>query len=370
MINLNKHFRATAVVDWLILEFHTLSATPAWRLWKEHEDIFSYVTGLDPETGEDIAKVGAQGANTPTTRFAVRIQNPTRFADLESAVDQVPAIDVSVPFSITAIEVSFDLYARAGTTERDLIEMTAYLVRSINRVSSEPPRFYKLAGETHWPALLTEMLAALRDGFTVGYGNRDDDAYLRIYFKKTDNGTLLPTAELRSRAEIRLQGEACPVRNFDDLRTFNFASLGKFFRFNDTADVPGLIGQLLPRRITHGGVVDANGELVPAFRNKGRKRKKPMHTVASPLNDIARDQLKKLTRRWQAPAGRGKRPLKSCAKRYGFPGGLGLHGVAPKHRHVGRPTGRETRVAARFPTIPSHVQTGRSVQANTPRSNN
>jgi len=79
-------FRFDACVDWLELEFWTRSRHPAWRLWEESAGAFSYVTGLDPETGEDIREHGTQGRNTPTTRFSARIQNPQRFDSIAAAL--------------------------------------------------------------------------------------------------------------------------------------------------------------------------------------------------------------------------------------------------------------------------------------------
>lgn len=306
-MNLHKRFRATCVVDWLDLEIRTEYPTPAWRLRKRHGGIFSYATGLDPLTRRKIAETGAQGKNTPTTAFRVRLQDPERFADVKAVLAKVTGIDASVPVSVTGIEVSFDLYALPGTTKEDFLEMTVYLTRHANRISSALPRFYRFIKETHYPTTHREMLAATRDGYCVGFGNKGDDVYQRIYFKRWDNKEPLDEEGYRARHEIRLKGAACPVRELSELGSYKFSTLAKFFKYNEPEPgVPGLMGQVIARRIANGSIVDQKGGLIPAFGNKGRRRKTPMHTVASPLNEVARDQLKKLSRRWQAPAGRGK----------------------------------------------------------------
>lgn len=328
MMNIQKRFKSKCVVDWLELEVRTSIATAGWRIRREGAGTFSYVTGLDPETGEDISKTGAQGKNTPTTRFGLRIQNPDRFTSINDALTQkgiADRIDPSAEILVSAIEVSFDLYVLPGTDESDHIEMATILATSVNHVSNSLPRVYRRKGEVHYPTLKSEFLAALKGGFMIGFGDKDDDLYQRIYFKKTDNKNSLSKAEHRARIEIRLQGNACPVRTFADLMEFDFASLAKFFKFRQPdPDVSGIMASVIERRVSKGGVLDERGQLTEAFRIRGRKRKTVLNSTASPLNEIARDKLRKLTCRWRGKTGSGRvrKPPIICASYYGYSGGI------------------------------------------------
>lgn len=368
---IRERYRATTVVDYLDLEFQTLQPTPAYRLQTKHGGQFSYVTGLDPRTGKKITKTGAQGKNTPTTAFRARIQDPARCAEIKSIVAGIKGIDPSSPVRITGIEVSFDLYARPGASQNDLLEMTMYFVCHSNRVANSSPRFYRFRKETHYPATQREILAGLLEGFCAGFGNRDDNAYQRIYFKRWDNKKVLPETAYRARHEIRLSGNACPVCSLDELSSFDFSKLAKFFKYKEIDhSVSGLMGKILQRRITNGGVVDQNGELTASFRNKGRKRKTPMYTVASDLNEVARDQLKKLNKRWLAPAGRGIRAHKLCANNDRFPGSLDVYRATSKQRDARRATRQQATAATGCSALPSHAQIGGPIQAKARPSNN
>jgi len=348
MMNIQKLFRSKGVVDWLDLELRYLTATPAWRIFERGAGAFSCVTGLDPDTGKDISETGAQRENTPTTRFRVRIQNPERFASIIDAISHGgigDRLDQSAEILVTAIEVSFDLYALPGTDDSVLAEMAALLATSVNHVSSARPRLYRHTGETHFATLHRDLLVALKDGYMVGFGDRDDDLYQRAYFKKTDDNEILTKPEHRARIEIRLQGKACPVRTLADLMEFDFARLAKFFKFRQPdPHVSGIMALVINRRVSKGGVLDERGQLSEAFRKRGRKRRTSPNTIASPLSEIARDQLRKLTARWRASAGRGKikKSPNICASHCENSGGLPPLAISLKRRRTNHRQSSET----------------------------
>lgn len=310
--NFMSHLRPTCVVDWLDLEFRCLRPTPAWRIQQAGGGIISHVTGLHSETGEAIAKTGKQGGNTPTTRFRARIQNPERFAavtDVFKCDGIRERIDLTEKVLVTAIEVSFDLYARSETTPVDLAEVTALLVRGMNRPTNAQPRAYRERGTpTEIPVAFDDLLKRIKQGYCIGVGHRDDNIYLRAYLKTHDARRPLTHEHHRARVEVRLQGVACPIKTLDELSQFDFARLAKHFKFRVlNPEQSGLMRVVAHRQTAHGSVLNDKGKTSHVHRSKGRTRKTKPYTVASPLNEITRDQLRKLTSRWRSARERRKR---------------------------------------------------------------
>ena len=130
--------------------------------------------------------------------------------------------------------------------------------------------------------------------------------YKRIYFKREDNKQQLPSCDQRARIEIRLQGDDLPVTTLDELRDFNFASLSNYFKFRRLrTDLDDFTKQMIGNstRIGQPYRLDRNGQVAPINRKGGGTREYSKYTRAdTPLNDLARDQLRKLTRRWKGVA--------------------------------------------------------------------
>lgn len=299
--------RPSCVIDWLELEFNFLTPSPAWRVAKAAGGLVSRVTGLDEVTGLLVASSGRQGENTPTKRFRARIQDPKRFTDVTAVLNHDgirQRLDPAKPVHIYAIEVSFDLYARTQEETPTLAVATAILVQGITRYKNVLPRVYReKVIPVEIPFNFQALQRAIENGYTVGIGHKEDDAYIRAYLKISDAGQHLPPDQWRARVEVRLQGNACPVSLLDDLKLFDFAKLAKHFKFRTPApELSGLMSLIAGRATTHGGIMGENGTAA-AHRYKGRKRKTKPHTRASPLNEISRDQLRKLTARWRASAG-------------------------------------------------------------------
>ena len=215
-------FRLRVVADWLELEVGTLNPHPAHRIQKASMGAFSYVTGLDPETRQDIRDTGKQGKNTPTTAFACRIQSPERFSVVVSALNTISDLDPNATITVRGIEIALDAYRRtAYTTDEQLAEMTAFMLRHINRPegANDDPRFYSWRGTPELRYGKKQVERGVLDGKTAMYGNHDDDFVVRGYLKNYDTvrnsndkakGKTLLTNPLdhRARIEVRLQGLA------------------------------------------------------------------------------------------------------------------------------------------------------------------
>lgn len=185
--------------------------------------------------------------------------------------------------------------------------MAAHILKGINRVSPEHPRIYRLEGETRAICSHRELIQALLEGFQIGIGNGDGDRFQHAYLKTSDDRQDLPVNQHRARIEIRCQGDGCPVRTLEDLSCFDFSTLSDYFRFRvfdePETDLERLMAE---RQICLGNVIGDDGNLTAINRKGGGTRLNKRGTKASPLNEISRSRLRKLTERWQASAGRGK----------------------------------------------------------------
>lgn len=298
-------FRIEAVVDWCELEVRTLKATQGKHLKAMGVGMLSHAHGINPQTGE---KYDEHVKNTTTTRFAVRIQAPARFATITTALNSIrKRLDPSYAIAVRGIEVALDAYAEEGTSSNELAEMTAHFLKGINRVSPDHPRVYRLVGETRAIGSHRDLIHALMDGFQIGVGDGNGDRFQHGYLKSTDNKQELPKNQHRARIEVRLQGNGSPVRTLDDLARFDFAGLSNNFRFRQFDEPQTELEHLLAeRQICLGNVMDIDGDLAAINRKGGGTRKNKRGTTASPLNNIARVRLRSLTKRWQALTGRGK----------------------------------------------------------------
>lgn len=302
-----SRFRFFVVVDWVELEIQTLKPTQAKHLHAMGGGTFSHAHGINPQTGE---KYPENRKNTTTTRFAVRIQAPERFAVISAALATIRnRLAPSAEITVRAMEVALDAYGSTPPRgmQNELAEMAAHFLKGINRVSEAHPRIYRLINETRAISSHEELIEALQDGFQIGIGDGNSDRFQHGYYKNTDNHQELPDVECRARIEIRLQGKACPVNTLDDLEGFEFSSLSNYFRFRQFGEPEtDLQRQMAERQICLGNVIGDNGNLTTINRKEGGTRKNKRGTTSSPLNEIARIRLRSLTKRWRAPTGRGK----------------------------------------------------------------
>lgn len=302
-----SRFRIVAVVDWVELEVRTLKATQGKHLQAAGAGLLSHAHGINPQTGE---KYPENRKNTTTTRFAVRIQAPERFAAIMAALDTFrDRLDPSCAITVLGIEVALDAGAKTGATAvpEELAEMAAHFLKGINRVSPDHPRIYRRKNETRAVGSHRELIQALMEGFQIGIGSGDGSRFQHGYLKTTDNGQELPVDQHRARIEVRLQGHGCPVQTLEDLTSFDFSGLGSYFRFRQFSEPKTDLERLMAeRQICLGNIIGDDGDLTIINRKEGGTRLNKHGTKASPLNEISRSRLRKLSQRWQASAGRGK----------------------------------------------------------------
>lgn len=300
-----SRFRFVTVVDWVELEVRTIRPTQGMHLKNAGGGAFSHAHGINPETGE---KYDEPVKNTTSTRFAIRIQAPERFASVTGALRVISErLDPAFAVAVRGMEVALDAYAKDGTSAEELAELAAHFLKGINRVSPDHPRAYRRTGETRAIASRRELVQALLEGFQIGIGSGDGVRFQHGYVKTADSGQALPDEQHRARIEIRLQGYACPAQTLEDLAGFDFSTLSDYFRFRQFDEPRSDLDRLMAdRQICLGNVIGEDGALALINRKGGGTRRNKRGTKASPLNGIARASLRSLTKRWRASAGRGK----------------------------------------------------------------
>ena len=300
-----------AVVDWIELEVRTTAKTQAWRIHEAMKGAASFVTGHDEETGIVLA---GHEANTPTTLFRFRVQDPKNF----QAVKALTALlsrecSLTCPLQLTAIEIAFDTY-RKGATRRQLAEIVTDRYRFSTRIPGGNWHFYRGKGEK--PRDLDgrdyagemnrrEIIQHLESSWQLADTNKKSaDIRIHGYVKTWDNGEDLPKEEWRARFEITLRGAALPCQTLDELAGIDFARLAGHFKFRQLAH------DLHPA--ARYALAQWSGK---QFGRCGKYRRRHRHlvgkysgssvfrssTVADErLNEAAYECLRKLTREWRS----------------------------------------------------------------------
>lgn len=159
---------------------------------------------------------------------------------------------------------------------------------------------------------------------------------------------------------------------------FDFARLSDYFRFRQFSEPKTELERLMAdRQICLGNIIGDHRELSSINRKEGGTRLNKRNTNASPLNEIARSRLRKLSERWKAPAGRGKasRPAIIACGNSACLGSDCSHEIQPKTTPSEHPQiPRQYRGNSRPQDTPetSHIRTleNRSLKTSYPPSSN
>ncbi len=287
-----SHFRFSAVVDWIEVEFSTKQTTNAPTIRRKCR-IAGWVIPLNP------APSGAADS------FRTRLHGPKGWRDVTAFLHSISAeFPFQTPPTVTGIEVSFDAKSKNATRE-ELAELTARLYKFSAFVSSRNHRYegaYR-GGVTGISGGFERVKAEIGRGRVIAIGNQNNDRAgrwkrdpisQRVYLKTTDNnGQALPESEHRARIEVTLQDEGLPCRTLREWANFDFTSLTDKFRFRQIAPRLSDAEQLIADRI------EQIGERHPRNRQEGGTRLYGKLTSAdTTLNKRAKDALQRLTDRW------------------------------------------------------------------------
>ena len=286
-----------AVVDWIEFEIHPARSTNWQAIKRELFGITGKTIHVSQIDGRHTFNKYAQHPDDEWVKdapaFRIRIQDVERFADLENMLAGLSsALGCGIPARVTGMEVSFDAYNSSPEQAARFFKFAANLV-------SDNRRLYRRAEDfpQPLPKRLETLTTRLGDGYMIGVGNKTDDRFQRIYYKRSDcngGGNQVPV-EHRARIEITLQGAALPFTSLEELKRFKFESLAGFFAFRElkpnltpeelrAANAVTQIGQRKKRRGENGGGVRWFDERTRADDQ---------------LNEHARHALQELSRHWR-----------------------------------------------------------------------
>ncbi|SAL19048.1 hypothetical protein AWB73_01125 [Caballeronia turbans] len=306
--SLGQTFMFRMSVDWLSFRVQLAGTTQAAAFKERFE-------------GYGVSWVQAHnaGPGNAAKDFSVRVQDLETFAAVKSIVSQIDAWkEVQAPARIDGIEISFDATPREPDPE-GLEMMTLRLMRQ-----ALPPIIYSNArivgADRRERPLLSAQRCALSSDSTLYIGDwarmnsiPAEGLGIRAYKKITDNKKLLPEAQHRARIEAVISGQELDrygLSDLDSLDGFQFERLTSLFRF--ATPMPGRLAALYAEHGHPGHLYYRQrgvDETAPACiinhlgrrDSRGRWRSKSKVLSIEPaLTEVARDQLRKLTGRFNA----------------------------------------------------------------------
>lgn len=245
-----------------------------------------------------------EGAGRAATQFEIRFDDPPSRAHLLTALKslQIHADGFFEPPRLVKIEVALDAYSRNQDSSA-LLVMTSRFFRFGTELCSDNLRLAKFAGGVEGAENPARFSLLLSRGYEVLAGDQDADISQRVYLKTTDQSgnVKLPVLEHRARREITLTGieleaanAAFPSRLLSGVVPWKFEALTKWFRFRKLRS--GLTESAMQRTM-------ADRRVLHGVRNEDRPNRRvyDRRTLAdTALNELARDQLRELSRRFSA----------------------------------------------------------------------
>jgi hypothetical protein len=308
-------FRFSAVADWIEIEIQTEKSTNFMRVQKMFNEALCLPEGqniyIEPVSPND---------GGGTCLFLVRLHDVEHYADIGRLLIKVGAeLSLTPGFKINKIELALDAYCD------DLANQAARFYKFMTQPVSKNRRMYrdfKGSGKTI-PRHFDSLVRHLSEGWQIGIGNKKDDRYQHIYFKKTngvetdaetgeERAKPLPPEQWRARIEVTLSGAALPCQTAEQWAACRFERLAHYFRFMKLKD------DLEPLIQTTADAIDQIGERRARPRvHEGRHSGTRLHGKATQadteLNSKVRNALRDLSARWKSTGIRGRPTRKTTA---------------------------------------------------------
>ncbi len=243
------------------------------------------------------------GPGGAATQFRIRFDDPASREQLTRTLEilRLHYGGFSLEPRLEKIEIAFDCYSRTQC-KADLKKMTERLFRKGAEYCSGNIRMTRKFGEVEWAENYPIFKAKLDQGFTIVVGDSDANIAQRIYCKTTDQGGKpLPEDQHRARREVTLKGLALDEAGtafqsllIDDSVPWKFEALSKWFRFREVK--PGVACTPLQRMALGWQVLQG----VRNPRRPGRRVYDRRSQADTALNELARDSLRELSRRFSA----------------------------------------------------------------------
>lgn len=300
-----KHggFKPRASVDFQAVRFRTSNRTNL----KTVQPILNRILDL-PEGRNASVDLLDEIEGGSVSEFCFRLQNPESAGRVRHVINELTRLfDLAEEPTLGATEISFDMIRRKGTTDDELAEMTAHLFAmsgySPQSANKRLYREFKGSGQAI-PAHLTALTRKLIEGYCIAVGNQRDhgnqsaDAIsARTYFKRTDDGGDLDSAQYSARTERTFQGTGRLFQTPDDLQSLDFGTIAKLFNFRKLKNDlhPAIVATVRDR------VLNLASRERTRRNGGGTRKHHPCTTADSELNELVRRSFRALARRWVKP---------------------------------------------------------------------
>jgi hypothetical protein len=320
--SLGQSFIFRMSVDWLSFRVRLAKTTQA-AAFKERFEAhgISWVQAHDA------------GPGNAATDLSVRLQDPKTFAAVKELGAEIDTWKgMLTPARIDGIEVSFDATPREPDPKA-LEMMTLRMMRQ-----ALPPMIYSNArivgADRRERPLLSAQRCALSSNTTLYIGDwartnsfPAEGLGIRAYKKTTDNNRSLSYVHHCARIEAVVSGSDLDhygLSDLDSLGGFRFERLAGLFRF--ATPIPGRLAELYVKRDHPGHLYYRQrgvDETAPACiinhlgrrDSRGRWRSKSSVLGIEPeMTEIARDQLRKLTGRFDGRCSASTRSKKNSRR--------------------------------------------------------
>ena len=233
---MNKYFtilqpRVTACIDWLKLEFTVDPTHKFGHPTKPFQDIRKFLKGHGIN---DNAYVEQSQVNL--LMFTFDIHDIASSEQIDTILGLLRKEYGATDMKIVMLELSFDFW---NMKAKPLLLALAKSVRVGSSITDKDFRVYLGAKQFRvMPNNPRKAMKYINRGYTIGIGHRDnDDVYIRLYFKTTDQNKNLPTERHRTRVEVNVSGQT--LANFgnctDNLKELIHSGF-KFLQFTKLND--------------------------------------------------------------------------------------------------------------------------------------
>lgn len=291
-------YSVRAVVDWIDVQINTCHSTNFQTVRRSIGRAFP--DSVPPHVRTINANEGGGG-----TAFAIRLHNVERYSDILIFLDRLShEFQIQPGFLIVGKEIAIDVYC-----DDPALQVIALYKFISNPVSDNRRIYHDYDGSAKAVPTRSEALARqLREGWQIGIGNETDERFQHFYVKNTDtiNGQR-QDVKIRARFETRLQAAGLPFQTPEEYRSCKFEMFADYFRVREMKT------NLEPSAYLLAEATNKLGERRVINRKEGGTRLHNKLTKASSFNEVMRDALRKLSRRWRSSGKRGRNPAKPIA---------------------------------------------------------
>lgn len=194
----------TAVIDWLALEFRVNASA---FVFKHPDKPFQDIRKLMRDHAVD-PNMYVLHSKSDRSKFTIHLHDIARVEQLDRVIELLRINYGASPHEmrITTLELSLDFW---HVKTKAMLLALAKSLRAVASVEDKDFRVYLNANHfAVMPKDPRKAISYIDQGYTIGIGHmRNDDVYIRAYYKRTDRNADLPEHERRLRIEVNLTGK-------------------------------------------------------------------------------------------------------------------------------------------------------------------